>query len=133
MEQLLYLIKAFAATTIAATVNYFLPLQSFIAITFCLVCADLVTGIQAARARGEAVQSIGLRRTATKFTMYSFAILAAHGVQNVYLKDFPLVFTIAAYIGVTEFWSLLENVGTVTGTDVLGAVRDKLTTILKKK
>ena len=129
----LYFVKGVVAATLAAILNYFLPVQHFVAITFGLILADLITGLQAARKRGEVIHSKGLRRSSQKFMMYCFALLSAHGIQHTYFGDFPLAYTVSAYISITEFWSVLENVGVVTGTNVLEAVKDKLTDVLKNK
>jgi uncharacterized membrane protein len=135
MESLegLYFIKGIIAAALAGVLNYFMPVQHFVAITFCLIFADLVTGLQAAKKRGEQIHSKGLRRSSQKFMMYCFALLSAHGIQAIYFGDFPLAYTVSAYISITEFWSVLENVGVVTGTNVLDAVREKLTEALKNK
>lgn len=133
MEQALTFLKLFATVTLAAAVNWVLPLRSFIGVTLLLVCADLVTGVQAAYKRGEIIHSRGFRRTVLKFAMYSVAILAAHALESVFFPGFPMVFSISAYIAVSEFWSVLENVGTVTGTNVLESVREYLAGIVKSK
>jgi phage-related holin len=132
MTHFFTILKAFMFTTACAFFAWAMPVRDFVAVTLIIVFADLVTGIQAAKKRGELIHSKGLRRSITKFTMYVIAILAGHAVQTVYFPDFPMVFTISSYISMTEFWSVLENVGTVTGTNVLDSVREKLTTILKK-
>lgn len=129
----LYFIKGVVAAALAAILNYFVPVHHFVAITLGLILADLITGIQAARKRGEAIQSKGLRRSSQKFMMYCFALLSAHSIQATYFGDFPLAYTVSAYISITEFWSVLENVGAVTGTNVLEAVRGKLSEVLKNK
>lgn len=133
MEFPLATLKIFAATLLAALMDWLMPVKAFIVVTLLLVLADFFTGIAAARSRNESIHSKGLRRTATKFTMYTIAILGAHALQSVYFRDFPMVFAISAYISVTEFWSVLENVGSVTNTNVLEAVREQLGGILKKK
>lgn len=68
-----------------------------------------------------------------KFTMYCVAIVTAHSMEMVFFPAFPMVFSISAYIAAAEFWSVLENVGTVTGTNVLEVVRKQLSGVLKKK
>lgn len=131
MDQVLTTLKVFFAVSIAAAVQWVLPLKSFIGVTLMLVLADLITGVQAAYKRGEIIHSRGFRRTVLKFTMYCVAIITAHSMETVFFKTFPMVFSIAAYISVAEFWSVLENVGTVTGTNVLESVRKQLSSILK--
>lgn len=132
MEYILPTIKALFFVSFAALIDWLLPVKTFVGATMVLVCADLVTGIQAANKRGEIVHSKGLRRTVLKFTMYVVAMLSAHAMQTVYFPDFPMVFGISAYISATELWSILENVGTVTGVDVLSSVRGFLGKVLNK-
>lgn len=123
MEQFLTLVKMYAIIVLTAALNWVFPLAQFVGVTLFLVAADLASGIYAARARREVIHSKGLRRTALKFCMYSLAIVGAHAMETVFFQSFPMVFSISAYIAVTEFWSVLENVGTITGTNVLNAVR----------
>jgi len=133
MEYILTTLKVVGFTTLAAFLDWVMPIKTFVIATLLLVFADLITGIAAARKREELVHSKGLRRTVTKFSMYTISIFGAHSIQGVYFPDFPMVFTISAYISVTEFWSVLENVGTVTNTNVLEAVRGYLSGIVKKE
>lgn len=133
MEHIVTFLKVFATVAFAALVQFIMPLKSFIGVTMLLTLADLVTGIQAASKRGEAIHSRGLRRTVLKFAMYCVAILGAHAMQMVYFPTFPMVFSISAYIAVSEFWSVLENVGAVTGTNVLESVREYFSGIVKSK
>lgn len=132
MEYFFASLKALVFGLIAAVVTHLLPLKQFVAVTFVMVLFDLITGIQAAKKRGEKINSSGLRRTAVKFAMYCLAIVGGHSVAAVYFPTFPMVYAISCYICVAEFWSVLENVGTVTGIDVLSSVREQLGKILKK-
>lgn len=131
MEAVISFLKTFGAVVTAAALNWLLPIKTFVAVTLLLVFADLITGIQAARKRSEVIHSRGFRRTALKFAMYCTAIISAHGIEAVYFPEFPMVFTISAYVAISEFWSILENVGSVTGVNVLESVRGRLSEILK--
>lgn len=134
MEQFFSFAKLFFAVTLAAAINWLMPLAQFVGVTLFLVFGDLATGVYAAKARGEQIHSRGLRRTLLKFSMYSIAIIGAHALESVFFGTFPMVFSISAYIAVTEFWSVLENVGMITGTNVLNALRQYLEkTIIDKK
>lgn len=133
MEAIISFLKMFGAVMMAAALNWLMPIRSFVAITLFLVVADLVTGIQAARKRQEVIHSRGFRRTILKFTMYCTAIISAHGIEQVYFPAFPMVFSISAYVAISEFWSILENVGTVTGVSVLESVRGYMTGIIQPR
>ena len=126
MTQILGLTKAFFAFLIAAIVNEIVPIGGFLITTLLLVVADTITGIQAARKRGESINSKGLRRTVEKFIMYAIAILCANRVELQYFPDFPLVFGVAAYIGMTELYSNLENIGVVNNIDLIGKAKQIL-------
>ena len=110
MAHIFSLFQAFAAFVIAAILNELVPIKGVLITTFLLVVADTITGIRAARKRNEAVTSKGLRRTIEKFLMYSIAILCANRVQIEYFGEFPLVFGLSAFIGLTELYSNLEKI-----------------------
>lgn len=133
MEYIVTVLKVFLATTIVALLDWCVPIKGFVATTLMLVAADLFTGIAAASHRKEVIHSRGLRRSVVKFCMYMAAIFGARSLESVYFPNFPMVFTISCYICVTEFYSVLENVGTVTNTNVLESVREYLGNIVKKK
>lgn len=133
MEQIFDLARVFLSVTIAACIQVLVPVQTFIITTLVCVVADFITGVAAASKAGERITSYGFRRTILKFLMYSVAIILAQQMQQVYLTGLPVAYTIALYIGLTEFWSVLENVGKYTGTDVLNAVRHWLVMKLPSK
>ncbi len=126
MIHMIEFLKVWFAAIAAACLNYLIPISPFIFLTFGLVVGDLTTGIMAAAKRGERITSKGLSRSIAKFVLYSVAIVSSRGMEQVYFQGFPLVFTVAGYICATEFWSLLENVGAVTGADIISAVSGKL-------
>lgn len=131
-KKMIEIAKNFLLILGMAALNWLVPIRDFVLVTLLLVFFDLGTGLQAARKRGETIHSKGLRRTITKFAMYVAAIIGANAVQTVYFPQFPMVFAISAFIAATELLSVLENVGTVTGTNVAGVIRDKLLSAAKK-
>jgi phage-related holin len=131
-QMFLYSVKAFFFGLAAALFAHLLPLKQFVAVTLMMVVFDLISGIQAAKKRGEIIHSKGLRRSVLKFAMYCMAILGGDAIARVYFPTFPMVYAISCYICVTEFYSVLENVGTVTGTNVLSVVREQLEKVIKK-
>lgn len=119
-----YLFTFLLSTIVAAYTQHILPIKQFLAITLVLLIFDLISGIAAAIKRNEEIESWGLRRTTVKFSMYCIALLAAHQMQTVYFANFPLVFSISSFISITEFYSILENIGQVTGINILKAAKD---------
>ena len=81
-----------------------------------LIAADLVTGILAARKRGEAITSRAMSRTITKALVYQLAVISAFALEG--LVGLPVAKLIAAVIGLVEFKSLAENVKAITGVDL---------------
>jgi phage-related holin len=116
-----------------------MPVNSYLLFTMVLVVCDFVTGCVAARGRGEALDSRGFKRTVFKIFMYCGAILLSHGMDKVYFAplgiSFGLVWTVSIFIGLTEFKSNLENIGSYTGADVwtrVAAILPDLFKITKK-
>ena len=129
-------LQALFAGLVAWLVSFIMPISGFLIFVTALVVADLITGMVAARKRAERIRSERMRATVTKVAMYFIAILAARGMDVVFLmpKDLHLDLTwfIAAFIAVTEFKSLLENVEESTGVDLWTTVGRKLGKIFGK-
>lgn len=106
------------------------PVHHFLWFTMVLVLCDFITGIQAARHRGEALFSTGFKRTVVKITLYCMAIMLSHGMDLVFFApkglSFDLVWVVAGIIGLTEFKSNLENIAVVTGIDIWALIADKM-------
>jgi phage-related holin len=113
---------------------FFLPIRSFLLTAALLVIFDSITGILAAKKRGEKVTSRGFSRMISKMLVYFSAILAAAAMQSVFFSDskieflpnLPLVYLVSASICVTEFLSLRENAEAITGVDILGGLKKNL-------
>lgn len=119
-------VKSVLLIFLAALVEHLTPIKGYIGFTIFILVADLVTGVKAAKHRGEAVRSWGLRRTTNKFVMFSVAMLCALNFQNTFFPDFPLVFGVALFIARHEILSVFENVKVVTGLDIESYVREYL-------
>ena len=99
-----------------------------------LIFADLVTGIWAAKKRGEKVSSAAMRRTVSKLLIYQLAIISGFLLETYLLSDLIPISKIAAgAIGLVEFKSMLENSSAIVGTDIfklilakIGSENDKL-------
>jgi phage-related holin len=109
--------------------SFLAPLWPFLVLMFALVLADLYSGVKAARRRKEIITSKGFRRTVEKITMYTLAIMLAHGMSVVFLPSFDLAWLPAFAICVAEIKSNFENIYSITGVDVGEEVME----LLKKK
>jgi phage-related holin len=101
--------------TIAFLVSYFSPaFHLMLAIGFFIIC-DMVTGIMAAKKRGEEITSKKMRPTVTKGIGYMIAILVAHVFEQHFIQGFEAMKIVAGLIAFIEVKSLDENFRVITG------------------
>ena len=81
----------------------------------------------AAHKRKESIQSAEMRRSITKLVVYQIAIISAFVLEKYMLGSLvPVSKIVAGVIGMVEFKSILENVSTIAGQDILALVINKL-------
>jgi hypothetical protein len=103
------------------------PIKPIIITVFVLISADFLTGMWAAVKRGEKISSAEMRRTVSKFLVYSVAVVIGFLVEKYLLGDvFPVSKLISGTIGIVELKSLLENCNTILGRDMFEQVILKL-------
>lgn len=108
-------------------VAVFAPVKALIIIAGVLIFADLITGILAAKKKGQSINSAGLRRTATKVFVYEAAIMLGYLVEHYMIADFfPVSKVAAGLIAVVEFKSILENLDVINGNPVFKSLIEKL-------
>ena len=116
--------KALFASLAALAVELFSTEGRLIGVVFVVVFLDTVTGVLAANRRKEVITSYGMRRTIVKLLEYLAVVIAAVTLGNSFegwlfwLPEFT-----AAYVGITEFKSVIENVGMV---DFWERVRERI-------
>ena len=104
----------------------FAPIQSLLLTTGVMIFADLITGIVAAKKRNEPITSAALRRTLTKIFVYESALMLAFLAEH-YMSDIlPFVKMASGMIAVVELKSIYENLNSISGTDMIKALIDKL-------
>lgn len=106
----------YLGATLGWIASFLIPIRDFILITSFLVILDLITGVLAASRRKEKIRSRALMRTTGKLLLYYCAVLASHSVEEVFVNNIPITYFTAFTISITEFKSVLENVGAGTGT-----------------
>lgn len=115
-------LKALALSALAI----FAPVKPLMLAALFLVVVDTITGLLAARKKGEAVTSAKLRRSVSKALVYSAGLMAGH-VTGIYLIDQDWVAKlVAGAIGVTEMLSIAENLSHFSGGGVLKSLVTKL-------
>lgn len=120
----------FLEALLASILAVFAPIQMVIVTTGVLVLADLLTGVLAARKRGEKINSGGLRRTVTKTTVYLTAICLGFLVERYMIGDFIAVSKIVSgLISAVEAKSIFENLDTLNGSSIFKSLIEKLGSI----
>ncbi len=105
----------------------FVPIKSMMIVVGILVLADLITGILAARKRGEKITSAGLRRSVVKGMIFQAAVMLGFLTEK-YLMDgtIPISKIVAGLVGATELTSILENLDTINGSPIFKSLVQKL-------
>jgi uncharacterized membrane protein len=104
--------------------SFFLPIKHFLIFTIFVVFADTITGIIAAKKRGEKITSKGLYRTSQKVVVYFCGIMIFHGASVTFGLPSQIVYSVSFLIAFTELYSVSENIKSITGVNLA-------TTILK--
>jgi phage-related holin len=120
--------KEFLTKAGIAVLAVFAPVKSIMIVVGVLVIADLITGILAARKRGEPITSAGFRRSVAKTLIYQSAIMLSFLTQQYLVGDdlFSIVKVTAGIIGMTELYSCVENLNVLNGSPIFKALLDKL-------
>ncbi len=129
------MIKTFLAGLCSWAMGFIMPVGHFILFAIILVLADFVTGVRAAKHRGEALRSRGFKRSIEKISLFIIAILLAHGLDVVFFTSSGVsvrtTYVVAGLICVTEFKSNMENISQVTGAPLWAKVSEYLPSIFK--
>ena len=105
----------------------FAPIKAALLTAMGLSLIDCVSGVMAAKKRGEPITSMGLRRTVSKIIIFQSAILLAFITERYMMGDLlPLAKIVAAYIGMVEYKSILENLNDINGGSIFKVLIDKL-------
>jgi len=105
----------------------FAPIKGILLVTGFLIAADLISGIIAAKKRGEAISSAGLRRTISKILVYNLAVISGFLVETYMISDLlPISKLISGVIAMVELKSILENLNSINGTDIFKTVLNSL-------
>jgi uncharacterized membrane protein len=98
--------------------SFFLPIKHFLIFTIFVVFADTVTGILAAKKKGEAITSKGLYRTSQKVVTYFCGIMIFHGASITFGLPSQITYSVSFIIAATELFSISENIKSITGTNI---------------
>jgi len=107
-------------------IGFFIPILPMILTIGIFTITDTISGIKAAKTRGERIHSRAMGRTVSKFTWYSVAIILAELMRVTFIPAVPTSTIIATYIAGIELLSNLENMSIITGKDLVVALTDTL-------
>lgn len=119
--------KEFIHSLLIASIAALAPIQAIIISVGILIVGDMVTGILAARKRGENITSAAMRRTVSKMFVYQLTVISGFLLEHYILGGvLPVAKIVAGVIGMVEFKSMLENVNKITGIDILSDLMKKI-------
>jgi hypothetical protein len=120
-------VKEFLIKLMWVTLTVMAPAQGMMVTALVLILADLATGVMAARKRKEKITSAGIRRTVSKILVYETAIALAFLAQTYMTGEtVPVCNIVTGLIGMTEFLSVLENLNSISGKNLLKTMIDKV-------
>lgn len=115
--------KAVGLSTLAVLA----PIKPLLIAALALTAFDTLSGIMAAKKRGEKITSAGLRRSVSKTLVFMIAILAGFVAEKYMLNDLmPVSKLVAGAIATTECLSIFENLNVATGTNIFKILLGKL-------
>lgn len=109
------------------------PVSPVLATALILVVVDLLTGVVAAKKKGEVINSRGLRRSVTKLFIYEIALMVAFLAGQYLLMELPVLKIVASMIGLTELRSVFENLSVISDEPVIKLLVGKLGGTEEKK
>lgn len=110
-----------------AAVAVFAPIKAAVITVIALTLVDLITGVIAAKKRGEQLTSSGFKRTVLKIMVYEVATLCGFIAQKYLVLDvLPVCTLVTSLIGITELKSVLENLDSINGGSFFSALINKL-------
>ena len=119
--------KSIALNLALSAILVFAPIKATLIAVMVLTMVDLVSGLLAARKRGEAITSTGLKRTLIKIAVYEIVVLLGFITEQYLTGDLlPVVKILAGLVGITELKSVLENLEEITGMPLLKMFIQKL-------
>ena len=96
------------------------PAVPIIIFTGVLIFTDTITGVWAAKKRGDKITSKALGRTVTKMMLYSIAIFLTFGFEIMFpaLQVVHIGQIASGYICLVELKSVFENISDITGLNI---------------
>lgn len=126
-------VYAFVAKLVSMFVLVLAPIHSVLVAVGSLILLDMVTGILAARKRGEPITSANLKKTITKAFLYQASVIVAFLMEQLLLDGVPVVKVVAGIIALTEGKSFFENVHAISGVNFWDEAFNRIQAAASKK
>jgi phage-related holin len=104
---------------------YFTPIRNIIILMFLFIIFDLITGVIAARKRGEAITSEKMWNTVHKMLISIALVILLYSVD----KEFNIINIVSThkitglFVVGFELWSILENAVQITNNSIFRALK----------
>lgn len=119
--------KEWLTKLLLASLAVLAPIKMIMITVGFLIMADLLTGIMAAKKRGEKISSAVMRRTISKMFVYQLSVISGFLLEEFILTGLiPVTKIVAGVIGLVEFKSMLENSNYIIGGDIFKLILKKL-------
>lgn len=120
-------VSQYLINLLIASIAVLAPIKPAVITVLALTLIDLLSGLVAARKRGEILTSAGLGRTVTKLAVYQVATISAFLAQKYLVLDImPVCTLVTSLIGITELKSVLENLDSISGGSFFSTIVSKL-------
>lgn len=104
---------------LAGCLSFIAPIVGLLMATGTLVICDMITGVIAAKKRGEEIHSKKMGATVTKTILYFIGIILAHIMEHFFWPGTNISKSVAGIFALIEFKSNLENISSATGIDLV--------------
>lgn len=117
-------IKQHSLDILLLIITFFAPVQAALISIGVLCFFDAITGIFAAKKRGEIIRSNKAFRTIVKMLVYSILVLASHMIEETLLDVIPVTKIATSAVALIELKSLYENASDILGIDLWKFVKN---------
>jgi len=107
------------AKLVVLLISYFAPVKDIVHVLLIFIAIDFLSGLWAARKRGEKLESRKFRKTLTKFLWYTVALILSFMMEKTFhLSWSNLSGIVGGFICFIELKSIFENITHITGEPV---------------
>lgn len=116
----------FLEICLLAAVSILAPVGHVLTTMILFIFADLLFGVWASYRRKEPITSAGLRRTVSKLFVYDITVVLAFWAEKSLSLPIPITSLVSGMVALTELKSILENVNSIGGGDLLKSIIARL-------